>query len=413
MKKLKFFAIALTILISATLFASCGGGDSAETTVTEQEWGPLLNSLYDGNYNVVSDSDYYSTVLTVTDNLIKESATYDGETHTQYYENESGATYVYESVGEVWYKHPYVSSNWNNGVFDGYTLPWETCYFRNVEGLIDDVLPLELLEYNLFTYDDENGVYFAESIEIKYDNYPSDFLKNIRISFSDGKLLGISFEFCDNTEGNPVYTVAFYLGEEYIDISLPDAASVVTLPTDYSNTQETVTTIGYEFDWQNAVVSFQLSNKIHIVSERASATILKDKIKVFVDGETTYYEKNDNKYSVYSKEDGSWVMKDDESEWQNKVEEVLALYSGVYANFFMPELYDGYKYFEYDEETQCYTIDEYESEGGDFAYKNVSVSFENGEILSLTFDCEFGGEWLTVQMSRANDNSITIPEVTE
>lgn len=409
MIKSKFLSLIFVCFFLVVMLVSCGGGNEEVTkTVSEEEWKTQLNSLYQGNFCAVSENEFYSTVVTVTDNLVLEVAKMGEKNMIQYFSNENGMTYIYTPENDIWYKYKEIHSSWNNGVFDGYAVSWETTFGWYTEGIIDDTLPLELLDYDLFTFDEELGAYLCESIEIKYNENRSDFLKNLSISFVDGKLLKVELEFHDDTQGNPVYRIGFYLDEEALNISLPEASKVVTLPTDYSNVEGTVTTVNTQKDWQKAVVDFQKSNQISFVSENMSAIIFADKIKATDGSEIVYYANENGKSYVYVKENNEWRKCADQVDrkegpehlsWAERHSYALAFYTGNYTNYFIPELYDMFGLLEYDEKDRSYKLDEYESERNADMYKNIEVSFENGKITFLTFKYMQESSWRKVTLS--------------
>ena len=391
------------------------------TTVTKEEWLPIFESLYEGNFHAAMRDEYYEATTTVTENLIKETRTGGGTAYTQYRTNENGITILYEEIDGVWYRHPEISDSWSNGVFDGHYRSWEDEYGWSTEGIVEDVLPIELLDYDLFTYDEENKYYFCEVIEIKYD-YGSDYLKNFYAYFKGGELLKINYDFHDNDANSaPIYNVTFTREEEYLDISLPDESKVISLPTDYSKVENKFEIIT-EYDWQSAIISFQSSNMIRVESDTYKATILPEKIKEENEFGTVYYsfengvpyrydhDKGENAWIKESMEDGNNET-DNRSIWELRLRECITQYTGDRTNFIMPEIYWAYNTFDFDTDTHEYFIEEYESEIHDNVFKNIRIAFKSGEIVKISFECLYNYEWSSVVMTPAQENSITLPAV--
>lgn len=423
MKKTKIFSIFMLAFLAITMLVSCGGGSGdAVKTVTEEEWNTELQALYEGNFCATSTNEYYSTVIVVKDDLVKEYAVMGDVSQTLYYANENGLTYIYERENEKWYKYPEIHSSWSNGIFDGYPNTWEITHGWYTEGVIDDTVPIELLDFELFTFDEESGAYRCDSIEIKYDHGSSDFLKNLSVSFADGKLIGLALDFFDDTEGNPIYNITFSLLPEDVNVSLPESSKVVSLPTDYSQNTTPVTTIDTAYDWQNAFISFSSSDNFYFENDNITAIILSDRIKAVEDGRTVYYANENGSSFIYTQDSGEWIKVADmvdgdggeiHQPWSERRAATIRSYVGFHTNEILCELYDIYGEFEYDAENKVYTLDEYESDrSGDF-FDNIKVSFENGKIKSISFAFYRGDALVRAYLSTAGANSIVLPEISE
>lgn len=398
-----------------------GGTVPTYYTVTEEQWAAAFDSLDEGNFTAAMKDDSYESAVVVTDTLILEKVVQNGELISeQYRTNSNGSTMIYECIDNVWYKFPYVVASWDNGVFDGHIRKWEQEYGWFTEGIIEDVLPIELLDYNSFTYDEEKKAYFCESIEIKYD-YGADYMTNFYAYFVNGEFFEITYDFHDNdVYSAPVYSVAFSRDESYRDISLPDEKDVTVLPTDYSKVEGKVYTVGGEFDWQNALVSFQLSNKICYESADTTATILPNKIRVDSPYDPCYYTFEDG--TIYSyrfdKDKNDWVKEPaDEKEingekaedaWNTLLTGYIMRYTGDETRYFFSEFYYAYGEFEFDAENNEYVLDEYDSEQFNDQFRNIRVKLENGKIVEINFEVtvSFGDgsdfvEWREVTLTPA------------
>ena len=422
MKKSKIFLIFALALLVASMLVSCGGSDDAVTTVTEEEWYSELNSLYEGNFCATSLNERYSSAIVVRDNLVKAFSVAGDISQTVYYANENGLTYIYENKNDVWYKYPDINDSWTGGIYDGCIVPWEDTHGWYTAGVVDDTVPIELLDFKLFEFYEPAGTYRCENIEIKYEHGTSDFLKNISVSFSDGKLIGLSLDFCDDTEGNPIYHVTFSLLPDDVNVSLPDFSKVVSLPTDYSQSTTTVTTIDTEFDWRNALILFSQKDSFYFKDSNITATILSDKIEVVEDGRTVYYANENGLSFLYVKDGEEWMKVADvvgsgeeetHQSWNERYSNSIQLYVGYYANEILCELYDIYEEFEYDSENKVYTLAEYESDRGGEVFENLKVSFENGEVKSISFEFYWGDALTEVHLTTASANSITLPVISE
>lgn len=392
---------------------------TVKTTVAKEEWLTLINTLYDSNlYIVMSDGTYESSV-TVTADSVKRQDTIGDVSVTEYYVNENGLAFVYKYENNTWYKQPYMTDDdWSQGVIGGFVhYTWERVHYRNTDGIIDDMLPISLLNYDLFSYNEEVNAYYCECIEITYDfTDSSDYLRNIYISFENDKLLEIQYEFCDDTEGNPIYNCSFSCAGDELIISLPDENTVISLPTDYSQTEGVDTTINAEFDWQMAIIAFQKNNKIHFESGNKQITILNDKIK-FADGsDTTYYANENGTSYIYEYDVNAWIKyaegSDEDKEiaafsWQDRLDMSIM---ECFDSLIMPGIFWSYDLFEYNETEKTYCLAEYESHEG-FLYRNISFYFENGKLINLTFDYCKEGAWHSVDLSVADSNSISLPTV--
>ena len=402
----------------------------ASTTVTEEQWTAALNSLSSGNFTAIMQDESHEAAVVVTDTLIFEGMKQNGKIVTaEYRTNENGVTMVYECINDVWYKHPYVMDSWDNGVYGGHTRTWEQEYYWCTEGIIDDVLPIELLDYNDFTYDEEKGAYFCETIEINY-GYGSDYLKNFYAYFVDGELFEVNYDFHDNdVYSAPIYHIIFSRDKAYRDISLPNEADVTPLPYKYSKPEDNKYVIHTEFDWQNALVSLQLGGYIYFEKEYTRFTMIDNKIHNFSEfGESYYSYENGAVYHYgYDIGENKWV-KDAIEEydnatgakeiWDSIVFEHLALYTGYSSNLIFEELYWAYDYLEFNAETNEYVIDEYQSDRNGNEFRNIRVKTECGKAVEISFEIPEryeGSEntivWHKVKITSASTNNFSLPTV--
>ena len=400
--------------------------DESLSSVTKEQWNAMLQALYDGNFQAVMSSGAYANSITVTDSLIKEQRAVGDSVTTEYYANEGGMATWYKYENHTWCKQPYLTGdNWSDGLFMGVDhATWEQVFRWNSAGVIDDMLPIELLELELFSYDGESGIYYCDSIEIAYGSGSSDYLKNIRVSFAVDKLLKIEYDFCDDIEGINMYHCAFSCAAADLVIALPDPETVVTLPTDYSQVDETVTTIDTEYDWQKAIVDFQKNHRIQCVRDGKTITILKDRIKIEDELGTVYYV-NDNgtSYEIFEDQvsdpddDNPFVWKKaQDSEYVSWEERRLAVMRDCFTGLGTNNWYWGYDLFEYQETKygNYYYLSEYEDEHGSrFQYEAIRLYFENGMLTGMSLDYNNSEKWNYVELSLAEENSIVLPSVDE
>ena len=359
---------------------------SAKTTVEKENWVSLLNSLYDRNLYIAMSAGIRKSSITSSANVIKEVNTVGDVTTTEYYANENGLTYIYKCRNNTWYKQPYITSdNWGSGVLESVDhTSWEKVHFWNTDSVVDDMLPISLLTYDIFSYDEDEKAYFCKSVEIDY-GYSSDYLTDMYIYFENDKLVKIKYNYCDDTVDNPVYDCYFSCEADDVVIPLPDKDKVVILPTDYSEADGTDNKLYGEYDWQMAIMNFQKDHRIYYVDSDKEITIFKDKIKIVDEIGTTYYANENNDSYVYIYEGERWrkelegVYGEDDTpiSWETRLRSTM--YS-CFGNEILYNIFWEYDLFEYDAETKAYCLDELES------YKNIKLSFENGKLKSVSFE---------------------------
>ena len=388
----------------------------ADTRIDENAWLPAISELYNGNFRFAMTSGGDERTITVNRDIVKEYSYIGGVAVCEYYVNVDGTSVVYKNEGGVWYKHNDVWDSWSGGVYHGENRLWEDQYKWSTEGVIDDMLPIELLEYTSFVYDEANGEYYCESIEIEYSYGASDYLKDMHIAFENGKLKKITYDFHDNIDGNPVYSVNVSCAEEDICISLGEAESAVSLPNDYSKTEGKTWEILAEFDWQYALVSFQKGGSVHVKGNGRDIVICGGRIKVVEGTHTGYYSEENGKSFTYEYNGEAWVKNADmngdlgQMTWSERVNIILELYTGDLTGMIFPELYWAYDEFTYDSEKKAYVADTLESDRGDVCYRNVQLFFENGRLMGMSFDLAFGGASYSVELELATVGSVVLPE---
>jgi hypothetical protein len=246
------------------------------------------------------------------------------------------------------------------------------------------MLPISLLTYDIFSYDEDEKAYFCKSVEIDY-GYSSDYLTDMYIYFENDKLVEIKYDYCDNTVDNPVYDCYFSCEADDVVIPLPDKDKVVILPTDYSEADGTDNKLDGEYDWQMAIMNFQKDHRIYYVDSDKEITIFEDKIKIVDEIGTTYYANENNDSYVYIYEGERWrkelegVYGEDDTpiSWEERLRSTM--YS-CFDNEILYNIFWEYDLFEYDAETKAYCLEELES------YKNIKLSFENGKLKNVSFE---------------------------
>ena len=161
-----------------------------DPTVTANEWEDAftLNSdhiqMYLGLYNELEIALYLE--LHVADNVIKyvESNYSDGKTSITYLEKVDGGWYSYNDLDKYFYMDEDREYEKSYNSFDDYG---EDNEFNSKKNMPAFLIQGFKNHFSSFTFDEENGYYYAESI--KNTGY-----ENVKAYFENGKLIKLSYD---------------------------------------------------------------------------------------------------------------------------------------------------------------------------------------------------------------------------
>ena len=362
----------------------------ADTTVTEDEWSAAFD--LGNNFTVTMQATHPVLQQTVTGTQERDGNKFsnlqimvDDTTGDTIGTNERYS----EIVDTVWYDYRYDLANEEFDKIASSSTVAE-CLTRLYEGF----LPQAIRDFGDYTYDEDTDSYVAESIEYM----SSAVLNNVSLKFVDGKL--VSFSYTMEADGASVpYTISFTYGD-----------AEVTLPT----IEESVSTTVTEQEWANAFLFEGSEYVINAVNGDITQNTEFDGSTVKVSGIggdgnpfEQYFTIEGGNYYFYSVE-GSAVRKSDASEdLYNSVK------TGAMDNMFV------YSNFEYDEDSESYkSIEDISMAAGPsttLVYSDVEIKFEDGKIISVSFDFSLDGATptpSTMTVTYGDIATITVPAPT-
>jgi len=401
MKKLvSILLVAFMCALLGVVLTSCGGS-APKTTVTADEFEAAFD--LGENWTVVLDTEIPE--------LMKIQMTYKRDGNKFVVVNKA-----FSNVDNSEIASQELYSEIRNNVFYDYCYDDEAeAYVKeasddsveeSVVDFIGEFLPEFFKDYSKFTYSEENRNYVAETLS---DGEES--ASDITIAFEDGKIVAMRYSVEMEGLSIPGEITFTYGGAS---VTLPYSSGIAPKKTVTADEFEAAFDLGENWAVTYEAENFAEQQKMQVTYKRdgnkfvATQTVLSTVDNSEVYSRVQYAEVADNVFYMYWYDSEAQAYVKEASE--DSVEDSIA----DFTEEVLPKFFNDYSKFTYSEENKNYVAESlpYSNGGYSTTFYNVTLAFEDCQIVSIDYFIESGGSLVSyVIVLTYGDASVTLPTV--